>query len=108
MAKLKAKKETKGKSGIGSFPWFVWLAIALVLAGIVAFVRIYPVNEPSSDNLAESKAAIVDQLHSLQPNEAFISEATREFEDMVLKLIFTRVMRLPLTSMADCQAMGIS
>jgi len=81
LAKLKAKKETKGKSGIGSFPWFVWLAIALVLAGIVAFVRIYPVNEPSSDNLAESKAAIVDQLHSLQPNEAFISEVTREFED---------------------------
>lgn len=81
MVKLKAKKETKGKSGIGSFPWFVWLAIALVLAGIVAFVRIYPVNQPSSDNLAESKAAIVDQLHSLQPNEAFISEITRELED---------------------------
>ena len=81
MSELKAKKETKGKSGIGSFPWFVWLAIALVLAGIVAFVRIYPVNQPSSDNLGESKAAIVDQLHSLQPNETFISEVTRELED---------------------------
>jgi len=81
LPKLKAKKETKGKSGIGSFPWFVWLAIALVLAGIVAFVRIYPVNQPSSDNLAEPKAAIIDQLYSLQPNEAFISEVTKELED---------------------------
>ncbi len=27
------------------------------------------------------KAAIIDQLYSLQPNEAFISEVTRELED---------------------------
>lgn len=81
MPKLKAKKETRGKSGISSFPWFVWLAIGLGIIGVVAFVRIHPTNQPSSDNLAESKAAIIDQLYSLQPNEAFISEVTKELED---------------------------
>ena len=80
MAKLKAKK-AKGKSPKRGFPWFGWLAIALVVAGIVAFARIYPINQPASDNLGEPKAVIVDQLYSLQPNEVFINEVTKELED---------------------------
>ena len=61
-------------------PWFAWLAIALVIAGIVVAVRVHPTNQPSSHELGEPKAAIVDQLYSLQPNEALINEITNELE----------------------------
>lgn len=59
----------------------MWLFIALAIAGIVAFVRIYPIGQPAPDNLAKPRAAIVDQLYSLQPNEGFVEEVTRELED---------------------------
>ena len=82
MAKLKAKKETEGKLPERRFPWFVWLAIGLGIIAVVAFVRSPPTSGPTnSSHPGEFKAAIVDQLHSLQPNEAFISEVTRELED---------------------------
>ena len=81
MAKAKAKKQTKGKPLKRGFPWFVWLSIALAVAAIVVFVRIYPPGQPAPDNLGKPKAAIVDQLYNLQPNDAFIGEMTRELED---------------------------
>ena len=82
MAKLKAKRQIKGKLPTRRFPWFVWLAIALGIVGVVVFVRSSPTSEPSElEHSGKLKAAIVDQLHSLQPNEAFISEVTRELED---------------------------
>ena len=81
MPKAKAEKQTKGKPPLGGFPWFVWLAIALGVAAIVASVRIFPIGEPpSSSHSGKVKAAIIDQLHSLQPNEVFISQATQELE----------------------------
>lgn len=61
-------------------PWFGWLLIALAIAGIVAFIRIYPIGQPP-DNTGKLKAAIVDQLSSFQENEAFIAEVTGELED---------------------------
>jgi hypothetical protein len=81
LAKAKTKKQTKGKPLFRGLPWFVWLFIALAIAGIVAFVRIYPIGQPAPDNLAKPGAAIVDQLYSLQPNEGFVEEVTRELED---------------------------
>jgi hypothetical protein len=66
---------------MGGFPWFVWLAIALGVAAIVACVRILPIGEPpSSSHSGELRAAIVDQLYGLQPNEVFISQTTQELE----------------------------
>jgi hypothetical protein len=82
LAKLKAKKETKGKLPIWRLPWFVCLAIALGIVAVVIFVRSSPSNKPTdSSQPSELRAAIVDQLHSLQPNEAFINEVTKELED---------------------------
>jgi hypothetical protein len=82
LAKFRAKKQTKGKSGRRGFPWFVCLAIALGIVAIVAFIRISPMSGPASLNHSgELKAAIVDQLYVLQPNEAFISEVTQQLKD---------------------------
>jgi hypothetical protein len=61
-------------------PWFGWLLIALAIAGIVTFIRIYPIGQPP-DNTGKPKAAIVDQLSSFRENEAFITNVTRELED---------------------------
>jgi len=91
MTRAKAKKATHGKQPGGKqaggkppkkgLPWFAWLFIALAIAGAVVLVRIYPMGQPSPDNLGKPRAAIVDQLYNLQPNEAFIAEVTRELEE---------------------------
>ncbi len=82
MAELKAKKETKGKSGIGSFPWFVWLAIGLGIIAVVAFVRSPPTSGPTnSSHPGQLKAAIVDQLYVLQPNQSLINQLSKDLED---------------------------
>ena len=87
MAKIKAEKQTKGKSPERGLPWFVWLTIALGILAIVTFILISPTSEPAGSNRSgEFKAAIVDQLYSLQPNEGFISEVTRELEDYGFKV----------------------
>ena len=81
LTKAKAKKQTKGKPPKRGLPWFAWLLIALAIAGVVVFIRICPMGQPSPDNVGKPKAAIVDQLSSLQPNETFISQITNELED---------------------------
>jgi hypothetical protein len=86
LAKARAKKQIKGKPPKRGFPWFVWLAITLGLIAIVAFVRISPPSKPvGSSHSGEPKAAIIDQLYSLQPNEEFISEVTKELQDYGFK-----------------------
>jgi hypothetical protein len=79
--RAKAKKQTKGKPLKRGLPWFAWLLIALAIAGVVVFVRIYPMGQPPPDNVGKLKAAIVDQLSSFQENEDFIGNVTRELED---------------------------
>ena len=60
----------------------MWLAIALGIVAVIAFVRVFPTGGPSgSSHSVDLKAAIIDQLYSLQPNEDFISETTEELED---------------------------
>jgi len=86
LAKAKAKNQTKGKQAKGKplfrgLPWFAWLFIAIVIAGVVVFVRVYAIGQPHVDNGGNSKAAIVDQLSTFKENEAFITEVTRELED---------------------------
>ena len=86
MTRAKAKKATHGKQAEGKppkkgLPWFAWLFIALAIAGVVVLVRIYPLGQASPDNLGKPRAAIVDQLYNLQPNEAFIAKVTTELEE---------------------------
>jgi hypothetical protein len=82
----KAKKQVKGKLPKRGLPWFAWLLIALAIAGVVVFVRIYLVGRPSPDHVGNATAAIVDQLSSLQENEDFITEVTRELEGYGFKV----------------------
>jgi len=74
-------KQAQGKTMLGSLPWFAWLFIALAIAGIVVFVRVWPMGPPSPNDSGKPRAAIVDQLYNLQENQAFITEVTRELED---------------------------
>ena len=90
MAKHKAKKQTKGKPLKRGFPWFLWLAIGVGIVGIVifAFVRTSPASEPASSNHSdELKAAIIDQLYSLQPNPGFIERTTEQLKDYGFKKV---------------------
>lgn len=89
MVKLKAKRQTKGtkkqtrgKPPKRGFPWFLWLAIGLGLVAIVALALTLPKGEPASPTVSgELKAAIIDQLYSLRPNQAFIEQTTQELQD---------------------------
>jgi hypothetical protein len=81
LTRAKAKKQTKGKPLKKGLPWFAWLLIALGIVGIIVFVRIYPIGQPSPNSMGELRAVIVDQLSSLQENETFITNVTKELED---------------------------
>jgi len=80
LSKAKVKKQIKGKPSKRRLPWFAWLLIALGVAGIVAFIRIWPISGHFPDHVGNATAAIVDQLSSLQENERFIANVTRELE----------------------------
>jgi len=81
LTRAKAKKQKKGKPLKKGLPWFAWLLIALGIAGVVVFVRIYPIGQPSPNSVGELRAVIVDQLSSLQENETFVTNVTKELED---------------------------
>ena len=81
MNREKAKKKTKGKPRKGGLPRFAWLLIALGIAGIVVFVRLYPMGQPLPNNGGGLKAVIVDQLSSVRENETFIADVTEDLED---------------------------
>jgi hypothetical protein len=87
LAKLKAKKQTKGKFPERRLPWFVWLAIGLGVVAVVALVRASPTCGPTGSSYpGELKAAIIDQLYVLQPNQDFIQQTTQELEDYGLEV----------------------
>jgi hypothetical protein len=78
LAKLKAGKAKPGKLRERGLSWLRWLAVGLGIIVIVSLVLILPGDEPAVPARAgELRAAIVDQLHSLQPNPAFIDQVTQ-------------------------------
>jgi hypothetical protein len=81
LSKAKAKKQSKGKARKRGLPWFAWLLIALGIACVVVFVRLYPTGQPSPNNGGELRAVIVDQLSSMRENEEFVANVTKELED---------------------------
>jgi len=81
MSKAKAKKQSKGNVSKKRLPWFGWLLIALGVAGAIVLVRFCLLGQASPDNVGELKAVIVDQLSSVQENEEFIGNVTKELED---------------------------
>jgi hypothetical protein len=74
-------KQPGGKTPKKGLPWFAWLLIVVAITGVVVLVRVYPMSQSSPDNLGKPRAAIVDQLSSLEPNEAFIAQVTSELEE---------------------------
>jgi len=86
LSKAKAKKKTfhrqkKGKPPKRGLPRYAWVLIALAIAGIIVFIRLYPPGQTPPDNLGPPRAAIVDQLSVLQVNETFIMHVTSELEE---------------------------
>jgi hypothetical protein len=81
LSRAKAKKQTKGRRLIRGIPWFAWLLIALGIAGVVVFVRLYPMGRPPPNNGGELRAVIVDQLSSFRENDTFVADVTEELED---------------------------
>jgi hypothetical protein len=81
LSRTKAKKQTKGKSVKKNLPWFAWLLIVLGVAGIVVFIRTVPMGQSRPDHVGNATAAIIDQLSSLQENQGFTANVTRELED---------------------------
>ena len=60
-------------------PSLTWLLIlALVIISLVSLPACNQAHDPLTNSL---KGAIVDQLYSLQPNQAFIHQTTQELED---------------------------
>jgi hypothetical protein len=90
MTRARGKKPGEGKQpraqqapsrGILSrLPWFAWLLMALAIAGGVVLVARL-VASPPGGNPGPPRAAIVDQLYRLQPNEEFIAGVTKQLED---------------------------
>lgn len=81
MSTAKAKKQRKGRSARKGLPWFGWLLIALSIASVAVFIRFYLPGRPSENNVGEPRAVIVDQLSSMQENDAFIADVTEELEE---------------------------
>ena len=79
MTKSKAKKN-KGKLQKRGLPRFLWLVIPLVIAATIAGVILYPSGQTPPENNGEPSAAIIDQLYSMQPNQAFITKSTEILE----------------------------
>ncbi|MFC2006150.1 hypothetical protein ACFLVG_04250 [Chloroflexota bacterium] len=68
-------------------PWFLWLAIGLAIVAVVALVRISPVNEGAGLNdPGKLKAAIIDQLYTLEPNESFVTQVSEQLQNSGFKV----------------------
>lgn len=86
MAKRNTRTQTKGKGKPlkRGFPWFLWLTIGLVIIAVTSFVLVRtltPGKQVIPPNSGELKAAIVDQLYSLQPNPGFVDRTTQNLKD---------------------------
>ena len=59
----------------------LFVALAAVVLALPGLTLLCGCGAPNTDSSAEAKAAIIDQLYILRPNQAFIDEATGVLED---------------------------
>lgn len=76
------RKQTGWPRLLKTVPWFAWLSLGIIAAAILCFTLI-PMTGESGDSSrsGELRAAIIDQLHGLYPNEGLTAELTTELED---------------------------
>lgn len=87
MARTRSKNKHRGKVRKKGLPWYLWLVIALGVAGAVIGIRTCNSSgQTDSTQSGELKAAIIDQLYVLDPNQDFIHQATSELEDYGFKV----------------------
>lgn len=80
MKQPKVGKPSQGKSLFKGLPWFLWLVIALIIAGVaISPACSQPCN--SNSHTRQPKAAIIDQLYDTQPNNDFVNQVSQSFED---------------------------
>ena len=85
MSKSKAKKQTEGKLLKRGFPRFLWLAIPLVIAAIVAGVFLYPTGQPAptevleADGEAQFLGPVLDRLIRLSHRQDVLQEGLPRF-----------------------------
>lgn len=70
----------KGKRRFLHLPWVAWLAIAIAAAcaGLLRLANHF--SEATVPDSGELKAAIVDQLYTLEPNQDFIQQTKQKLE----------------------------
>ncbi|MFP3898153.1 MAG: hypothetical protein ACLFVD_02460 [Dehalococcoidia bacterium] len=91
MTGSKSRRLGKRKGTGGGQPWYrtlsgrlprsAWVFVAVLVIGVVVLAVVRPWGSTPPDNTGTPRAAIVDQLYNLQPNEEFIAEVTSELED---------------------------
>jgi len=85
LAKIKAKKQPKGKPPKRGFPW-LWVAVALFIAVFVLIFTLQRSQLITPPISGGARAAIIDQLYSSYPNEDFTTSITQDLEDYGFKL----------------------
>ncbi|MFC1938181.1 hypothetical protein ACFLVS_05345 [Chloroflexota bacterium] len=81
-SKPKHKKQVKWQSRLKTIPWFAWVAIGLVAVAMLSFVSISVAGKSSNSHKpVELRAAIIDQLYSMYPNEGLMTEFAKQLED---------------------------
>ncbi len=91
MSKRKARKQTRAnrparkQGGVREFitrlPRFAQIGIALAVVGVVVLAVVLIAGRPPAHNTGGPRAAIVDQLYNLQPNEEFVANVTAQLEE---------------------------
>ncbi len=81
MGKYKPVKRVKTKSHRRGLSRFFWPGVILGIVASIAIFCTFQLSESASSNYpSQLKVAIIDQLCTVEPNEAFISEVTKELE----------------------------
>jgi len=91
MTKRKSRKPTRvdkpaGKQGgvlefIRRLPRLAQIGIALAIVGVVVLAVVLTSGRPPAHNTGGPRAAIVDQLYNLEPNEEFVANVTAQLEE---------------------------
>jgi len=79
LRQAKVGAPAQGSPLIRSLLWFPWLAILLIITGLAVCLACSQLLS-SNSYTGSPKAAIIDQLHSSQPNDELITQVTQDLE----------------------------